>query len=179
MTLKPTIEGQKINLRPITAEDAPAMWAAIKDEESMRFTGTQQSFTFEQVEAFCRKVAAADDRFDFAITLKNDPAYIGEVVLNNIDPINRSASFRIALAGPTRFGKGYGSEATHLVVDFGFRTLNLHRIELEVYDFNPRAIHVYEKIGFQREGIRRDVLWFDDAFHDGIIMSMLQHEYLM
>lgn len=174
---KPILEGTKINLRPITVEDAAGMFASLSDEESMRLTGTQASFTFEQVQKFCERISKADDRADYAITLKDDPAYIGEVVLNDIDWENRSASFRIALGSSAHFGKGYGSEATRLIVDYGFRVLKLHRIELEVYDFNPRAQHVYEKIGFKREGVRRDVLFWDGAYQSAIIMSILEDEY--
>ncbi len=69
--------------------------------------------------------------------------------------------------------KAYGTEAARLAVDYGLHTLNLHRIELEVYDFNPRARHVYEKIGFVVEGVRRDALLWDGEYHDAILMSIL------
>jgi RimJ/RimL family protein N-acetyltransferase len=85
---------------------------------------------------------------DYAIILKDTREYVGEVVLNGIDWGTRSANFRIALASKNYFGKGFGSEATRLILTFGFESLDLHRIELEVFDFNPRAQHVYEKIGF-------------------------------
>ena len=175
----PILTGEKIVLRPITKGDAADMFAALSDEEGMRLTGTQAEFTIEQVEAFCEKVSKADDRVDYAIALKSDPQmkYIGEVVLNEIDEDNHSASFRIALQGKAFFGKGYGTEATRLIVDFGFETLNLYRIELEVYDFNPRAQRVYEKIGFVREGIRRDVLLWDGVYQSGILMSLLRPEW--
>ena len=177
MSEKPILTGTRINLRPITVDDAVGMFASLSDEESMRLTGTQASYTLEQVEAFCKRVSEADDRFDYAITLKDDPTYIGEVVLSDIDEDNRSASFRIALGNATHFGKGYGSEATRLILDFGFRQLKLHRIELEVYDFNPRAQHVYEKVGFKREGIRRDVLLWNGVYQSAIGMSILEDEY--
>lgn len=175
----PILTGNQIVLRPITKDDAADMFASLSDEEGMRLTGTQDQFTFEQVEAFCEKVSKADDRVDYAIALKSDPRmkYIGEVVLSDIDEVNRSASFRIAMKGKAYFGKGYGSEATRLMIDFGFETLNLHRIELEVYDFNPRAQHVYEKIGFVREGVRRDVLLWDGVYQSGIMMSLLRPDW--
>ena len=174
---KPILHGSTITLRPIIKDDASAMFSTLADEESMRLTGTQQTFTFEQVEQHCARLLAADDRVDYAITLKDALTYIGEVVLNDIDWLNRTASYRIALAGPATFGKGYGTEATRLVIDYGFRQLNLHRIELEVYDFNPRAQHVYEKVGFVREGVRRDVLLWEGQYYSAIIMSILAHEY--
>ena len=178
MLEKPTLTGDRINLRPITTEDAAPMFASLSDKESMRLTGTQQSFTFEQVQQYCQKITVADDRADFAITLKGDPAYLGEAVLNGIDWFNRSANFRIALASESLFGQGYGTEATRLIVKYGFQTLKLHRVELEVYDFNPRAAHVYEKVGFVREGVRRDVLLWGGVYHSTIVMSILAHEYM-
>lgn len=176
---KPNLIGDKIVLRPITKADAADMFKALEDEEGMRLTGTQAEFTFEQVEAFCERISKADDRADYAITLKEDPSmtYIGEVVLNEIDEENRSASFRIAMQGKEFYGKGYGTEATHLIIDYGFKELNLHRIELEVYDFNPRAQRVYEKVGFKKEGIKRDVLWWDEAYQSAIVMSILEDEW--
>lgn len=178
MLKKPILTGEHITLRPITVDDAEPMFAALSDEESMRLTGTQQTFTFEQVQQFCQRISEADDRVDYAITVKGDPTYVGEVVLNEIDWDNRSASFRIALGNQKLFGKGYGTEATQLILDFGFQTLKLHRIELEVYDFNPRAQHVYEKVGFVREGVRRDVLLWNGRYQSAIIMSILEEEYL-
>ena len=179
MIEKMNLIGQFVLLRPITAADAAAMFASLSDEESMRLTGTQQTFTFEQVQQHCERIEHADDRADFAITPRDNPAqYVGEAVLNDIDWENRSANFRIALANSKLFGKGYGTEAAQLILDYGFRTLKLHRIELEVYDFNPRAQHVYEKIGFVAEGTRRDVLLWDGEYHSAIVMSILEQEYM-
>lgn len=177
MLEKPILSGNRVVLRPITTADAEPMFGSLSDAESMRLTGTQQSFTLEQVRQHCQRVAQADDRFDYAITLPGDPTYLGEVVLNEIDWLNRSASFRIALASEKLFGKGYGTEATRLIIDFGFQTLKLHRIELEVYDFNPRAQHVYEKAGFVREGVRRDALLWNGRYQNAVIMSILEDEY--
>jgi len=177
MIEKPILKGDQVTLRSITKEDAPQMFAALSDEESMKLTGTQATYTLEQVEAFCEKISTADDRADYAITINDDLTYVGEVVLNNIDWDNRNASFRIALGNQKHFGKGYGSEATKLIVAYGFENLKLHRIELEVYDFNPRAQHVYEKAGFVREGLRRDVLLWEGQYQSAIVMSILVHEY--
>ena len=177
MISKPILRGKLITLRPLTKADAQDMFAALSDEESMRLTGTQASYTLEQVEAFCERIANSSDRVDYAITLKDNPRYIGEVVLNNFDVDNRSASFRIALNNQKNFGKGYGSEATKLMLKHAFENLHLHRVELEVYDFNPRAKHVYEKQGFTQEGIKRDTLLWNGKYQNAIIMSLLEDEY--
>ena len=179
MLEKPILQGETIFLRPLGPEDSESIFASLSDEESMRLTGTQQSFTLEQVQAFYATVPDTDDRIDYAIVLKDgSDIMIGEVVLNNIDWDNKSANFRIALSSQNYFGKGYGSQATQLMIKHGFEVLDLHRIELEVYDFNPRAIHVYKKAGFVQEGIRRDVLLWDGNYQSAIVMSMLKSDYL-
>ena len=176
---KPPISGVLINLRPIVKADAHGMFVGVvNDEEGRRLTGTKGTFTFEGTEKYCARLFDSEDRVDYAITLKDNPAYIGEVVLNSIDADARSAGFRIALSDQQYYNKGYGSEATALMLRHGFETLGLHRIELEVYDFNPRAQHVYEKSGFVKEGVRRDVLLWEGVYHNAISMSILEEEWL-
>lgn len=178
MLNKPILHGQTITLRPITVEDSAALFAVFSDKEVMRLTGTHKTSTLEGAEAFYDRVSQADDRADYAIVSTADPSLVlGEVVLNYIDWHNRSANFRIALVAEKYFGHGYGSQATKLILQYGFEQLDLHRIELDVYDFNPRAIHVYEKAGFVREGVRRDVLLWDGVYQSAIDMSILKPEY--
>ena len=164
-------------LRPIAEDDADAMFASLSDEEGMRLTGTQQSFTLEQVRAFCARVARADDRLDYAVTLPDDPRYRGEVVVNDIDWNNKSASFRIAMSNADNRDRGYGSEAAALILEHVFEEVGLHRLELEVFAFNGRAQHVYRKLGFQKEGVRRDALLWEGDYHDAIVMSLLEADY--
>ena len=176
MLAKPVLEGKRVTLRPITAADAEAVFASLSDAEGRWLTGTQQDFTLAQVRAFCARVEGADDRLDYAVTLPNDPRYRGEVVLNEIDAANKSAHFRIALSGPER-GKGYGSEATELLLEHAFNVLGLHRVSLEVFAFNPRAQHVYKKLGFVQEGVLRDVLFWNGKYHSAIKLSLLGPDY--
>ena len=177
MLEKPILHGETVTLRPIRAEDAEAMFASLADAESMRLTGTADSFTFEQVQAHCARLLGADDRADYAITLRGGPdTMLGEVVLNNIEWDNRSANFRIAIPSE-HADKGLGTQAIRLILHYGFMTLNLHRVELEVYTFNPRALHVYEKVGFVREGVKRDVLLWEGEYHSAIVMSILKPEF--
>lgn len=173
---RPVLTGRLVRLRPLVARDADAMFTSLEDAETRRLTGTRRTFTREQVHAWCAGLEDAEDRIDLAITSPGDGAFLGEVVLNEIEPLDRRAAFRIALAGMRHVGRGYGSEAARLLLGHAFDVLRLHRVELEVYAFNPRAIHVYETLGFRREGVRRDALWQDGAFHDAIQMGMLEGE---
>lgn len=72
--------------------------------------------------------------------------------------------------------KGLGSDAIITFIDYAFNSLDLHRIELEVIAFNPRARHVYEKCGFVYEGTKRKAHRFDDEWIDINLMSILKED---
>jgi RimJ/RimL family protein N-acetyltransferase len=175
MSTKPVLRGGRVVLRPLTAEDAEAMYASLDEPVSMRLTGTHAKFGFEDVQAHCARIEGAEDRWDYGIMVGGN--LIGEVVLNNVDWANKSASFRIAIWTAEHRNKGYGTESASLLIGFGFETLALNRIELEVYAFNPQARRVYEKLGFRLEGTRREALIWHGERIDAHIMSMLRREF--
>lgn len=175
MTAKPVIRGKHVVLRPLTVTDAEAMFASLNDEEAKRLTGTQKTHSLADVEAHLKRCEASDDRFDFAIL--SEGHLVGEVVLSNVDPLNKSASFRIAVWYAENRNRGYGSEATELVVRFGFECLGLNRIELEVFAFNPRARYVYERAGFVHEGVRRQALFWEGQWVDSEMMAVLRTDF--
>jgi RimJ/RimL family protein N-acetyltransferase len=158
-----------MELVPLRREFAPQMLAGGPDNaEVNRLTGTHATFTLEDYEAYIERTLNDPNRYTRAIT--EDGRCIGEVVLTINEP-NRSAGMRIALWDG--FGKGYGTAAIKHVLDHAFTVRNLHRVDLEVYEFNERAIHVYKKLGFREEGRLRDALLWDGVFHDAIVMSIL------
>jgi RimJ/RimL family protein N-acetyltransferase len=79
--------------------------------------------------------------------------------------------------GPDTWDQGYGQEALGLLVDFAFRELNLYRIQLTVFAYNARAIRVYEKLGFRREGVFRAFLERDGQRHDMLLYGLLRPEW--
>jgi RimJ/RimL family protein N-acetyltransferase len=176
---RPVLIGHGLALRPVHPDDAPALLAATGDPENMRLTGTTGTFTLEQLQRHYASVVQDEDRYDYAITQADDPRsrWLGEAVLKNIDRHNRCAGFRISLGGSAQYGRGLGTAATTVLLDFAFGALDLHRVELEVYAFNVRARHVYEKLGFVVEGVRRDALWWDGAWHDAVTMAILAPQW--
>jgi RimJ/RimL family protein N-acetyltransferase len=159
-----------MELVPLRLEFAPQMLAGgPKNDEVNRFTGTHGTFTLEDYEAYIERTLNDPNRYTRAIV--EDGKCIGEIVLNPIDDANRKSGLRIALWDG--WGKGYGTAAIRHVLDHAFTERNLHRVDLEVYEFNERAIHVYKKCGFREEGRLRDVLLWDGVFHDAIVMSVL------
>jgi RimJ/RimL family protein N-acetyltransferase len=167
----PVLETERLRLVPLGPEHFDGTWAALHEPESMRLTGTHATFTEEAVRTWLAGLADRDDRADWAVLLRDGGEHIGEVVLNELDEDNLAASFRIALGGPRWFGQGYGTEATRAVVDHAFATVGLHRVELEVYAFNPRAQRAYEKAGFVVEGRRRHALLWEGEWIDAILMA--------
>lgn len=158
------------------AEDYYAQNYCPLDKEVARLTGCKESFTREEVISFFLEAVNADDRYFFLI-ISPDGQIIGESVINEIDWDLRCANFRIGIFHSTERGKGIGTWATELTRDFAFEHLKLHRLELDVYSFNPRAEKAYLKAGFKIEGILRDAVLDGDRFADDILMAMLEDDW--
>lgn len=106
-----------------------------------------------------------------------DGTFIGEAVINELDRENNSANFRIVIFDEDYLGQGLGSCAVEKTRDFAFEQVGLHRLELEVFSFNPRAKRAYEKAGFRLEGIKRDSQKTANGYADTLIMSILEEEW--
>ncbi len=173
------IYGDRVRLRAIEREDIPTFVRWFNDPEVRQYLLMYEPMSKMKEEQWIESLARSDD-FLFAIEagVGEQWIHIGNVDLHHIDWKNRAAGLGIALGEKDYWGQGYGTDATRTMVGFAFRTLNLHRVELEVFDFNPRAIRCYEKAGFQREGTRRQSHFYDGRYCDAHIMSILQNEFL-
>ncbi|MGW4120676.1 GNAT family N-acetyltransferase [Nocardia sp. NPDC004711] len=185
-SIKPTLTGTKVLLRPFIPEDLDAIRAALRDPDVRRLTGSVHQETtepapedpaeHERLRDWYATRETQPDRLDLAIADIATGRCVGEAVLNRRDPGNGSCNFRI-LIGPDGQGRGLGTEATRLIVGYGFEKLGLHRISLEVYAFNPRARRAYEKAGFRPEGVLRESLRYGDEWIDATVMSILAREW--
>lgn len=169
---QPGLRTERLSLVQLGPEHIEAVMVGLQDADAMRLTGTRDSFTHERVLSHLARLPGADDRADFAI-LDADGAYLGEVVLNELDDDNLAMNYRIALVGRAARGRGIGTEAGRAVVAWGFDEVGLHRIGLDVFSFNPAAQRSYEKIGFHVEGIARHTMLWDGEWIDSVLMSML------
>lgn len=174
-----TMQDGNIHLRLIEENDKEAYYKAgfLEEDEEVRFyTGTTEYFTKETVENYIDKIIMDESRYDFLI-MNAEKEILGEAVLNEIDDEGRMAGFRICLFQKEFFGKGYGTLALQMVIRFAFETLKLHRVELEVYEYNHRAKHTYEKAGFVHEGTKKDGLFYGGKYYDVVMMAMLECDY--
>lgn len=173
------LNGSLIYLKKLGSEYLEEYYGCFKGSsvESSIFTGTKEYPTKSNLEGFLNRIENDSNRADFLIFSKDYNKIVGEVVINEVSEKDRSANIRIAIYKKEDFNKGYGSEAIILALNYGFGMFNLHRIELSVFEFNERAVHVYEKLGFVKEGIKRDTLYFNHGYHNEIIMSILEDEF--
>jgi RimJ/RimL family protein N-acetyltransferase len=185
-SVKPTLTGDTVVLRPFTADDFPGLLQVLRDPEVLKLTGSVHDEAAELVpenpaeeKKWCDWYSTRGDqpdRLDLAVIDRSGGGCVGEAVLNEWNPGNQNCSFRIAL-GPAGRERGLGTEATRLIVGYGFERLGMHRISLEVFSFNPRARRVYEKAGFRAEGVLREALRYGGEWIDATVMSILDREW--
>jgi RimJ/RimL family protein N-acetyltransferase len=105
------------------------------------------------------------------------PQAAGHIELSSIDLRHRSATLSRVLIGPAWRGQGLGQSMVSQVAAFAFDELDLHRLDLYVFDFNHAAIACYQRVGFVREGLLRDARRVGDAYWSVIVMSLLAPEW--
>jgi len=115
--------------------------------------------------------------FNFAIVDLESDELIGNVGFPKIDYINRVAEFGIFIGNKDYWSKGYGVEATQLLLDFGFNILNLNNIYLKVYSYNQPALSCYKKAGFKEAGRIRESKQIAQIKYDEIYMDILAREF--
>jgi [ribosomal protein S5]-alanine N-acetyltransferase len=173
----PFLIGAKVYLRPLGLEDAAALTTWLNDPEVTRHLLIYRPLTRMAEEAFLRKISESETDVGLGIVVRETEQFLGGLGLHQFDFRNRHAQFGIFLGEKSAWGKGYGTEATRLMVRYAFATLNLNRVWLHVYEYNERALRVYEKVGFRTEGRLRQDTFRDGRFWDTIVMAMLREEW--
>ncbi len=112
-----------------------------------------------------------------AIVSNENDDIIGLVSLTNIDHFNQSAAFHIMIGDENNQGSGIGTFAVIEMLKHAFNNLNLQRIELGTIDYNERAQHIYEKVGFVKEGIKRKAIYKNGRFVDEYIYAILKNDF--
>jgi RimJ/RimL family protein N-acetyltransferase len=125
----------------------------------------------------CPSIGVTHSRICFAIETLDDPlVLVGNIRLWGALAKDRCATLGIAL-GREYIGRGYGTDAMGIIVDYGFREMGLHRIQLGVAPFNPAEIRAYQKAGFVEEGRHRESVLHDGRCYDEVLMFILDREW--
>lgn len=102
---------------------------------------------------------------------------IGHVGLYKIDKLKKCAEFAILIGNDDYIGKGVGKQITRIIIDYGFKELNLDRISLSLLDANIPAFILYKKLGFIEEGRQKEAIWKNNRYYDNILMAILRRNY--
>lgn len=164
-----------ILLRPLLDSDSASIYIWHNDIEITLYS--QNSLVMpqneEDVHQFIEK-QKSERIITFGI--EYDGVLVGYIGLSNINTINRSAEFFILIGEKKYWGKNIGFHSGRMILEYGFNSLNLHRIDLSVSDLNIRAVKLYEKLGFIHEGIKRDACFREGKYHNKLIMGMIRTE---
>lgn len=174
---KPLLKGEKVVLRPFQDEDFPFIKECLLDPEVVKLTGSSSDIDWELTHQWYNTRNEQTDRLDLAIVDQSQGILVGEAVVNLFDEQNHSMNFRI-LIGPRGRNQGFGTDATRLIINYIFKTTTLHELTLSVFDFNPRAKHVYEKVGFVQVSIDENDLEYEGEWIDSINMKLTREDWL-
>ena len=171
--------GEKIILAPVQREYLPKYVEWLNDWEVSRNLAPGIPFAMNLEDETAWFESRRNDKTGqvFAILAQPENVLIGNCGVHNFDWKNRGCIFGIFIGDKNYWSKGYGTDAARTIVRYAFEELGMNRIELEVYAFNARAIHAYEKAGFRRDGVRRQALYREGTFHDVYLMSILREDW--
>jgi RimJ/RimL family protein N-acetyltransferase len=170
-------QGERIYFRPIELEDEATLQRWINDPQVRAHLVHRGPVSAIHQREWIESVSRPGTDYVFGIVVKDGDRLIGTTGLHKIDRIARSASFGLMIGDVAYQNRGYGAEATRLAIRYGFRELNLKRIELSVFANNWRAIRTYQKAGFVHEGCLRAAQYRDGEYVDEYKFAILREEW--
>ena len=168
------LEGNQIYLRPLTIADANQIYLRwLNDSEVTR--GLASGYfptTQEELVNYVSGTLKDSNTVFFALCLKENNFHIGNVKVDRIDWMARTCELGLIIGESSARGRGFGYEAMLLVIDYIFQELNLNKITLAVFENNPGALKLYEKLGFQVEGRFINHVFKEGRLWDKIYLSL-------
>jgi len=174
------IYGNHVGLGPMTRAQLPTMARWDNDFAVSLFSGDRLAPHYvEEYESEYEHYAKGEwrDWVGFSIYELATMRFIGVTDLRRIDAVGRSAEFGIEIGEKDCWGKGYGTETTILMLDYGFNVRGLHNIMLTTYSYNERAIRAYTRAGFREFGRRRECNRLGGRVYDEVYMDCLATEF--
>lgn len=173
------ITGEKIALGPLCPDIVALNTKWLNDFEVTSSYGSYfRTWTLEaQQENYNNLNGGGTDFVDFVIYERKNMRLIGRTSLLSINYRDRTAKYVILIGEKDCWNKGYGTETTTLMLDYGFTCLGLHNIWLTVYAFNTRGISAYKRAGFKEFGRWREAHRLGNQSYDVIYMDCLATEF--
>lgn len=161
------------SLQPSDRSEKYLSW--LNDAEVQQYSRRHgRTFTMTDIDAFLAEAQNSPDYF-LAVIVKDTGAHIGNLSLNAVDVKNSSAEISIMMGDRDYWGKGLATEAVELATQVGFSQLKLHRLWAE--SPNPAFNAIMKKLGWIKEGVRREAFLLDGTYCDHVCWSLLVHEW--
>ena len=175
------IQGKRTRLRAMERADLPRFVAWLNDPEVTAGLLLYPTLSMDQEEQWYQRNLERpreEQPFIIEVCVGENWLPIGDVGLHNLNWKDRQAEVGIVIGEKAYWGQGYGSDAMRLILRHAFNNLNLHRVVLQVFADNPRAVRSYEKVGFTHEGRLREDVFKNGRYIDVLIMSILRSEWM-
>ncbi|MBD2039668.1 GNAT family N-acetyltransferase [Microcoleus sp. FACHB-672] len=173
------LRGDRIRLTALTSKDLTTVAGWHEDADFLRMVDARPATpqTEELLTQWLEERHKATDAFVLAMRGKSSDDLIGVIEFEGILWTHQVSWMSIAIGNRSNWGKGYGYDAMQLALVFAFDELNLYRVQLTVFSYNERAIALYEKLGFHREGVYRQFLQRDGKRYDMYLYGLLRPEW--
>ena len=172
--------GDRIYLSPkgVSDEETEKFTEWLNDFQVTDYTGMSgQIATLVGEREWLENAAKSNEKRIFNIVSLNENKLIGTVGLERFNWIERSAVLGIFIGDQDFRNNGYGPEAIKLLLEYGFRYLNLHSIRLDLLSINERAHKCYLKCGFKDAGRSREQIFLNGKYYDKLHMDILENEF--
>jgi RimJ/RimL family protein N-acetyltransferase len=172
------LTGKNVYLRAISQSDATSNYLSWLNDPEVTHGLASGTFptNMESLNSFLSGVVENRDIVMFAICDMSTHLHIGNIKLDRFDWISRTCELGLLIGDRTYWGKGIGSEVMNLVTRFAFEDLDIRKISLTVYSNNPAAIRLYEKVGFETEGVLKNHIYSKNSYIDKIWMSIFRKQ---
>lgn len=176
----PFLTGDKVYLRALIESDAEGPYSRwLNDKEVTKYLESGYfPNTTESLKDYIKRYSNTDKALMLGIIEKSSDRHIGNIKLEPINWVHRTGVIGIMIGEKDCYGKGYATEAIKLVLEHGFNRLNLRKISLGVVADNAAAKRVYEKLGFEVEGIKKEECFHDGHYCDIILMAIFRKDHL-
>lgn len=171
------LNGSSIYLRPWQDQDIDLLFKGVNDPAVRETLFTYRPKSKIELMEEIQKDLTSDKSILLTICECSSNQPVGMTAFYRIDYVSRAAIFFLAIYDSTKWHHGYGFEATKLMVDYAFNILNLNRIQLHVASENPKAVSIYEKCGFIKEGTLREAMYHNDRYVDFYVMAILRSDF--
>lgn len=174
------LQGERVYLRALAPEDVEGNYPQwLNDQEVCRFNSHGRwPLSKKEALAYVDSVTGSRSSLVMAVVVREGDVHIGNMSLQSINWIDRSAEFAVMMGDKAFWGKGYGKEGAVLLCAHGFSELGLHRVHCGTSEDNLGMQGLAASLGMVQEGRRRQALWKHGEFKDLLEYGVLRDEFL-